>query len=193
MDVAIICEGKNDKDFLEKLFKHLEEAKIISDSNLKQLKFYILGGKSNVFDATHKKYTELRAEIERTQSLLFVVDADNEKNDELNNGFEKTQQGLDKIITDLGFQDVKTDAYIMCDPATKTGYLESLILSTISQEQRTCIECFLACSQFESKESHKAILNKIYNIAYPNAPYDFAHPHFDELKEKLCNLFTTNL
>jgi hypothetical protein len=192
MDVAIICEGKNDKDFFEKLFRHLAETKIISDANLKQLKFYIFGGKSNVFDATHKRYTELRAEIERTQSLLLVVDADNEKNDELNNGFEKTQQGLDKVITDLGFQDVKTDTYIMCDPATKTGYLESLILSTISPEQRVCIECFLACSQFESKESHKAILNQIYNIAYPYAPYNFAHSYFDELKEKLCLLFSND-
>lgn len=189
MDVAIICEGKNDKEFFEKLFQHLAETKIISDANLKQLKFYIFGGKSNVFDATHKRYTELSAEIERTQSLLFVVDADNEKNDELNNGFEKTQQGLDKVITDLGFQDVKTETYIMCDPATKTGYLESLILSTISKEQRTCIECFLACSQFESKESHKAILNKIYNMAYPNAPYDFQHENFKKLKEILTSLF----
>jgi len=192
MDVAIICEGKNDKDFFEKLFNHLEEAEIISDANLKQLKFYILGGKSNVFDATHKKYTELKAEIERTKSLLFVVDADNEKNDELNNGFEKTQQGLNKVITDLGLKDVKIETYIMCDPVTKIGYLESFILSTIPPAQKTCIESFLACSQFKSKENHKAILNQIYNMAYPNAPYDFKHSYFDELKTKLRNLFTTD-
>ncbi len=77
----------------------------------------------------------------------------------------------------------------MCDPMKKIGYLESLILSTISPEQRACIESFLACSQFESKENHKAILNQIYNMAYPNAPYDFAHSHFDELKTKLRELF----
>lgn len=190
MDVAIICEGKNDKDFFEKLLKHLADTKTISDANLKQVKFYILGGKSNVFDATHKKYTELKAEIERTQSLLFVVDADNEKNDELNNGFEKTQQGLDKVITDLGFQGVKIETYIMCDPVKKIGYLESLILSTISPAQKACIESFLTCSQFESKENHKAILNQIYNTAYPNAPYDFKHSHFEELKTKLKDPFS---
>jgi hypothetical protein len=77
----------------------------------------------------------------------------------------------------------------MCDPETKVGYLESLILSTIEQEQRNCIQCFLSCSQFESKENHKAILNQIYKLAYPNAPYDFSHSYFNDLKTQLTQLF----
>lgn len=77
----------------------------------------------------------------------------------------------------------------MCDPNTKNGTMESLILSTIEAERRVCIENFLICSEFKSKENHKAILNQIYNMAYPNAPYDFSHSHFDELKNKLKWLF----
>ena len=73
MDVAIICEGKNDKEFFEKLFQHLKDTKIISDFNLKQLKFYIFGGKSKVFDITHKKYAELKLEIERTKKILDLM------------------------------------------------------------------------------------------------------------------------
>ena len=77
----------------------------------------------------------------------------------------------------------------MCDPSTQTGYLESFILSTISTAQKRCIETFLNCSNFNSRENHKAILNQIYKLAYPNAPYDFEHAHFDLLKAELNNLF----
>jgi hypothetical protein len=189
MNVAIVCEGKSDKEFFEKLIKHLDEKNKIPNLKTTTLNFYIFGGKSKVFDINHKKYEELKLETERTKKILFVVDADNEINDILNNGFENTQQGLNKIIAELEFQEVISSTYIMCDPETKEGYLESLILSTIDPEQRNCIECFLNCSQFESKENHKAILNKIYNMAYPNAPYDFSHQHFDELKTKLTQLF----
>lgn len=188
MNVAIVCEGKSDKEFFEKVIQHLDKTNEIPDLNKIRLNFYIFGGKSKIFDINNKKYQELKLEVERTKKILFVVDADNETNDILNNGFENTQQGLNKIISELGFQEVSS-TYIMRDPETNVGYLESLILSTISKEQRTCIECFLACSQFDSKENHKAILNKIYNMAYPNAPYDFSHRHFDDLKNQLTQLF----
>ncbi len=82
-----------------------------------------------------------------------------------------------------------SDIYVTCDPNTKEGYLESLILSSIPVEQKDCIEKFLKCNDFKSKENHKAILNQIYNIAYPKAPYDFSHSNFDELKQKLQNLY----
>ena len=95
---------------------------------------------------------------------------------------------MDEIITKLQFQSVSS-TYIMRDPISKVGYLESFILSTIPEQQKTCIERFLDCSQFKSKENHKAILNQIYKMAYPNEPYDFKYPHFDELKTQLTRLF----
>jgi hypothetical protein len=95
---------------------------------------------------------------------------------------------LEKIIIHLGFQEI-SQIYIMCDPNTNEGYLESFILSAIPSEQRNCIESFLTCSQFKSKESHKAIINQIYKIAYPNYPCDFTHKHFEPLKATLKSLF----
>jgi hypothetical protein len=127
--------------------------------------------------------------MERTEKILFVIDADDVINDAIYGGYENTEKALNGLISQLDFQDISS-THIMCDPITKTGYLESFILSTIPEQQRNCIERFLDCSQFKSKENHKAILNQIYNIAYPNAPYNFAHPHFEELKTKLRELFS---
>jgi hypothetical protein len=69
--------------------------------------------------------------------------------------------------------------------------LESLILSTMPADQNNCILSFLNCSKFQSKEKHKIVLTKIYEILYPNTPYDFSHAHFDELKSKLLALFAS--
>jgi hypothetical protein len=181
--VAIVCEGKNDRDFFKKLIAHLG----FSESNIS---FYILGGKSKFFELANKKYQDIKLEVDSGQidNILFVVDADDEKSDMKNGGYENTQRALNALISELGF-DAISKTYVMCDPATQTGYLESLILSTISEKQRNCIACFLACSEFESKENHKAILNQIYDLAYPNAPFDFEHENFDELKQMLINLF----
>jgi len=86
-------------------------------------------------------------------------------------------------------EDVKI--YHVCCVDIFTGYFNSngLILSTIPLKQKECIETFLECSDFKSKENHKAILNQIYKIAYPKSPFDFSHKNFNELKQKLKNLF----
>lgn len=181
--VAIVCEGKNDRDFFKRLIAHLG----FSESNIS---FYMLGGKSKFFELANRNYQDLKLEVDSGQidNVLFVVDADDEKSDMKNGGYENTQRALNALILELGFDEIgKT--FIMCDPATKTGYLESLILSTISEKQRNCIACFLACSEFESKENHKAILNQIYDLAYPNAPFDFEHDNFDNLKRTLSYFF----
>lgn len=189
MNVAIICEGYNDVEFFKNLINHLSKNGEITISDETEVKFYPCGGKTNVLDVNYRKYKDLKSELVRTKNILFVVDADDIKNDALYGGYENTQNALNEIIAKLEFQEVSS-TYIMCDPISKTGYLESFFLSTIPEQQRNCIEQFLECSQFKSKENHKAILNQIYNIAYPNAPYNFAHSHFEELKEKLISLFS---
>lgn len=183
MKVAIICEGKSDKAFLEDFIKHLG---ITTKSN-----FYIFNGKSKLLDSSQPKYQELKSVVAaEPYKLLFVVDADDVKNDALYGGLENTQRALNQVIAELRL-DAVSSTYIVCDPKTKTGYLESLILSTIPEKQQNCIQSFLDCSEFRSKEDHKAIWNSIYNIAYPTPPYDLSHPNFDELKTKLKALFAT--
>ena len=183
VNVAILCEGRNDKEFIGTLISHLG----FGNNNAN---FYIFGGKSKFFELDNTKYKDLKLDIDSGQieKVLLVVDADDMKNDIVYGGFENTQSALNAIIKQLGLEAVSRP-YIMCDPATKTGYLESFILSTIPVAQRNCIEGFLECSQFKSKENHKAILNQIYKLAYPNAPYDFEHHHFESLKIELTNLF----
>jgi hypothetical protein len=183
VSVAIVCEGNDDKAFFKTLISHLGFKE-------KHVGFYVFHGKSNIFKSNDKRYADLKLDVENGQieNVLFVVDADDVKNDIVYGGFENTQTALNNVIKQLDFEEI-AHTYVMCDPETKTGYLEPLILPTISEPQRNCIEGFLKCSQFKSKENHKAILNQIYKLAYPNAPYDFQHPHFEPLKTELTNLF----
>lgn len=176
---AIICEGKTDQAFLEVLLKH---CKISAE----QIDFYVMGNKSNFFKPENKKYRELipKVQTDQVERILFVIDADCVANDQKHGGVENTQRELNLIIQKHNMM-LNSKVFISCDPETKTGYLESLILATIPTEQRVCIEEFLNCSQFKSKENHKAIVNQIYSIAYPNAPYNFEHHYFDALKKKL--------
>lgn len=176
---AIICEGKTDREFLKVLLTHCS-------ISAEQIDFYVVGNKSGFFNPESKRYQELLPKIETDQleRVLFVIDADSVENDQKYGGFENTQRELSLIIQKFKIE-LNSKVFINCDPETKIGYLELLILATISAEQRACIKEFLNCSQFKSKENHKAIVNQIYNIAYPDAPYNFEHPYFDELKEKL--------
>ena len=184
---AIFHEGNAKKTTDNKLLKLLMEE---LNLNTERVDFFGFGTKSNFFKLDHPKYRRLKIQIEEKvlSKVLFVVDADYVENDSRFGGYENTKKELEKIIKELRVESY-ADIYITCDPSTKCGYLESLILSTISQEQKECIETFLDCSDFKSKENHKAILDQIYKTGYPNSPYDFAHLNFDALKTKLENLF----
>jgi hypothetical protein len=182
MGIAILCEGKTDKYFLELFLEYLR-------LDIKKVVFFILDGKSNFFKKDNEKYEELLIKIdtEKVDKILFVLDADSTKSDSLYGGYSNTESELKKIISNLKLSNY--DTYIVCDPKTKKGYLESLILSTLNKDQKGCITNFLDCSKFKSKDNHKAIINQIYKQAYPNTPYDFSHQNFNQLKTKLKDLF----
>lgn len=187
MKVAILHEGNNQKTNDNALLKLLiQELRL----DLENINFIGMGTKSNFFKVDNENYKLLKKEIEREEvsKVLFVIDADDIKNDEVYGGYDNTKEKLEAIIKELEIKN-NSDIYITCDPANQCGYLESFVLSTIPQTQKECIETFLACSEFKSKENHKAILNQIYKTAYPNAPFDFAHENFNDLKTKLQNLF----
>ena len=185
--VAILHEGNekktNDKALLSLLIDNLE-------LDINTIEFFPFGTKSNFFDQDNIKYKRLKLQIAEKEvvKVLFVVDADYVENDATYGGVQNTQNKLDETIEALGLTEYST-TYVTCDPTEKCGYLESLILSTIPEEQKECIETFLECSDFKSKENHKAILNQIYKTAYPKAPFDFSHENFNALKQKLQTLF----
>jgi hypothetical protein len=200
MKLVILHEGNEKKTNDNQLIRLLMES---LNLNLEFVTFIGMGTKSNFFKAENYPEFLINGANKTIDKILFIVDADyeypNKKNPEEHNptgGYENTQNALNEMIAELGFQEISS-TYIMCDPITKNGYLESFILSTIPPAQKVCIENFLACSHFKSKENHKAILKQVYNMAYPKKEgeekYYFEHSHFDSLKEKLCNLFTTDL
>jgi len=185
--VAIFHEGNNKKTNDNALLKLLlENLKL----DVNKVKFIGMGNKSKFFKIDNDNYKELKLDIKRNaiSKILFVIDADYVETDNKYGGFDNTLQEIIAIRRELDIYKI-SDLFITCDFDTKEGYLESLILSTIPLEQKECIETFLECSDFKSKENDKAILNQIYNNAYPNAPYDFASEKFDILKLKLKNLF----
>jgi hypothetical protein len=182
--VAIFCEGSTDIVFLKEFIGYLGFRK----DNVEP---YIMKGKSHFFEIEHDYYVDVKGKVEEDtiSRILFIMDADTvDKNNPNNDGFENTEIKLKDLIVELGFENV-SDYYIMRSPETQSGYLESLILSTIDVQTRHCIERFLECSQIASKEDHKDIVHKIYNKLYPNEPYNFDHENFNDLKTKLENLF----
>jgi len=185
-NIVIFHEGKSiDKDFFKLLITDIGE-----DSN--KVEFYGMGTKSNFFKRDNINYENLLLEIEEIDKILFIIDSDYETEKKYG-GYENTLREINKIQIELNIDNI-SDNFIAYDKNTETkeGYLESLILSSLTDEQDNCIKSFLEkCPEFKGKNSHKSIFNVIYKNAYPNKPFNFEHEHFDELKEKLSDLFSS--
>ena len=185
---AIFHEGHANKSadisLIKELIKHL-------NLDFQKIHSYGMGSKSNFFEKEDKNYQDFKQLLDTDQidKALLIIDADNERDNNTYGGFENTKRELLVILEHLDIKKV-CNIYISCDPNTKEGYLESLILASIPEAHKECIETFFACSQFESRDNAKAILNQIYKQAYPAAPYNFSHSNFNELKHKLEALFS---
>jgi hypothetical protein len=191
--VAILHEGNAGKSDDNWLLKALTENLSIEDPERftwNRVDCYGMGGKSNFFK--QEKYNDLLQSIETDQisKVLFVMDADHQDNDHVYGGCNNTSTSWKAFVTNTLQIDTISDLYITCDPNTKTGYIESLLLSTLDSDKKKCIETFLDCSDFKAKGNAKAIMNQIYKTAYPSTPFDLQHAHFDELKQKLRELLS---
>jgi hypothetical protein len=182
--LIIFHEGKSiDKSFFELLIKNLKK-----DPN--EIEFYGMGGKSNFFKKDNLNYKDVLLEIEEVTQILFIIDSDYEIQQRFG-GYENTLKEIEIIQNELNVKDI-SDTFIAYDKDSqkKEGYLESLILSSLTDEQNNCIKSFLdKCPEFKGKNSHKSIFNILYKNAYPDKSFNFEHPNFDELKQKLTNLF----
>jgi hypothetical protein len=182
--LIIFHEGKSiDKDFFKLLIKDLKKDE-------EEIEFYGMGAKSNFFKKDNINYQNVILEIEEVKKILFIIDSDNET-DHKYGGFDNTLQEIKKIQETLNIKDI-SDTFIAYDMRStdKSGYLESLILSSLSGEQNKCIEAFLDnCPEFKGKNNHKSIFNVIFKKAYPDTKFNFGHPNFNVLKEKIAYLF----
>jgi len=181
--VKIICEGKTDKNFIKNFLEFLGIE--ISDDN-----FIVMGNKSNIFKIDNKEYKTLVALIkaEKIEKVLFIVDSDYQQDNAKFGGYENTQKEIEKLLDELRIREI-SDYFISCNPTTKEGYLESLILSTIDENLKKCYMEFLDCIEFKEKNHHKYIVTELHKLTKPNKPYNFNHKNFDILKEKLIKMF----
>jgi hypothetical protein len=183
--IFILHEGDekktNDNKLIRLLIEHLK-------LNIDIVDFRGMGSKNNFFKLENYKLLKQAVDTNQIEKILFIVDADSEDNDAIYGGFENTKRELNNIIAQLSFQAVSS-IYIMCDPNTKSGYLESFVLASLPDERKKCIDNFVQCSEINPKQIHKTIIHGLYKIAYPDPPYNFDHPHFDLLKTELINLF----
>jgi len=176
--VAILFEGKSDGRFFND---------ILNVYNLSvDVIYYDFKGKDNLFNIGHKFYDEIEEDIKnigRIQKLLIVADADNPKDPNPNRGYKATESKIEEIIQNLDF-DIPIDYYIMCDE-NQEGYLESFLLSVLDEKQKKCIEDFKSCFKYELTD--KWVYNSFYK--HNKHPFDFTHPNFNKLKDKLTDLF----
>ena len=202
--IVILHEGNNksslDNKLIKKLIEYLKLDEKDESKEFNKVKFYGMGVKSNFFNSDFVVYRELKqriADYEVKQiffikllnilfsTIFFIVDADSGHD----GGLEKTKNKLETVIAELKIETI-SQFFIMRNPKTNEGYVESFILSTIPEEKMKCIHQFLECTGFNAKDGDKSTYERIYkSIAHPLSPYNFDHPHFDALKTKLENLF----
>ena len=174
----ILCEGGNDKGFLRKFCQYLE-------LDIKEkIDIQKVSGKSNFFKEI--TYSTVRQKIDRGlySKVLFVVDSDYITNDGTYGGFENSTNELLKIIKILNIED-KSKIFIACDPLTKEGNLEHLVLSTLEKEERDCILKLLDCVLEMDVHSDKKIVLSSYEAIFKESPYNLPHENFDKLRELL--------
>lgn len=179
MKVAILHEGTEDLALVKQLASSLEYD---FDDLVQPFK---IGKKSNFFKTNNTDYSELVQLVatDQIEKVLFILDADDPDDDRVYGGYENTQRELEKIIEELHWGDI-SQIFICCNPETQLGNVEELLLATLDDDKKACIEHFLECSDFASGNA-KAVLNGIYRKGYPRAPYNYDHEYFDDLKEKL--------
>ena len=189
--IVILHEGNNksslDNKLIKKLIEYLKLDEKDESKEFNKVKFYGMGVKSNFFNSDFVVYRELKQRIadDEVKQIFFIVDADSGHD----GGLEKTKNKLETVIAELKIETI-SQFFIMRNPKTNEGYVESFILSTIPEEKMKCIHQFLECTGFNAKDGDKSTYERIYkSIAHPLSPYNFDHPHFDALKTKLENLF----
>ena len=168
--VAILHEGKTDKSFFTTLF----DAYGINATE-DNIKYYNFEGIENIFKIGHDYYNEIEND-NIISKMLIVIDAD--KN------YSEHQKRLEELIVNFEFEDIEIDYFLMSDES-KRGNLESFLLSVLDDEQKECIKKFRECYKYELTDKWA------YNTFYKqkNYPFDFNHQNFNELKQKIQNLF----
>lgn len=178
--VKIICEGGDDHSFLKLFLNHMQNDEKIS-SDIKDFATYIqpMGGKTKLLN--QENYETVNKQIgKKIKKVLFIFDCDFVEDDEKCGDLENSKTCIEDLIKKLDWK-IETDYYIF------SKNLDYFLIDTLGNKEsfEACEECL----KLKKVNKNRKILTCIYNKLYPKAPYDFSHPNFDELKQKLHNLF----
>ena len=182
----ILVEGGDDIKFINILLKYLEV-------DLKNIIIKKLDNKSNFFKLDTYKEKNILASLDNGEydKVLFIFDADFSKDNTKTGGFSNSKREIEFIIEqikkNLGF-DFYSDYYIMCDPKSQEGNLEHLIISTLSQKKKKCVNDLLACIESHKNYGNKKIVLSSYKTIFDEPDYNFLHIYYQELKDKLKSL-----
>lgn len=183
--VKLIVEGDDDKKFFSLFLNHL-----VKDGELNKRDFDAsiihMGGKSKLLDATNSKYVKtlnLQIKSDKLKRVLFIFDCDFEQDDHNCNGMEKSQECFKSLIDSLKW-DIEIDLYIF------NRNLDYFLMETI--KDKACYEDFkklVHCLDIEKLKPNRKPIANLYRDLYPYPQFDFTDESFNELKQKLKNLF----
>jgi hypothetical protein len=175
--IAIIIEsaqaGKSEQNHIARI---LELSKIdnnfFKDKLQREVVFYKMKGKGELL-----KIENYSAIIQKVDKLFFILDADDE--------YVATKTKIETLIKKI---EKKCDYFISCNPDSKRGFLESLLLNCVDKNLKECYNSFLECIGKNSLQKYqdKAILTKLFEIKNP--PYDVNCNYFNQLKDRFYNL-----
>ena len=179
--VRIFVEGEDDKKFIITLLRFFIKNKEIdlgSNNNFDDF-IEVMGNKSNLLKS--EKYENTSKLVgKKIKKALFIFDCDFEKDNLKCNGMEKSQECFDLLKDKLQWN-IFVDNYIF------DRNLDYFIAKTIEKEH--CLLEIEKCLELNTLKPNRKPLASLYSIMYPKKPYNFEHPNFQPLKQKLINLF----
>jgi len=183
--VRIFVEGEDDKKFIITLLRFLkknEEIDLGSNNNFDN-SIEIMGNKSKLLKSS--EYNNISKQIgKKIKKVLFIFDCDFEKDNKKCNGMKKSEECFDKLLEELNWNiKIEKDKHLHIFYRN----LDYCIAETIGKEH--CLLNIENCLQLNTLKPNRKPLAALYAIMYPKNPYNLEHDTFDELKQKLKNLF----
>ena len=181
--VRIFVEGEDDKKFIITILRFFIKNKEINLNNNFDDVIEVMGNKSKLLNSL--EYENISKLIgKKIKKVLFIFDCDFEKDNKKCNGMEKSEECFDSLLKALNWKiNIKKDKNLHIFNRN----LDYCIAETIGKEH--CLLEIEKCLELNTLKPNRKPLAALYAIMYPKNPYNFEHPNFNELKQKLKNLF----